>query len=152
MNNIVMNNIVIIFETMGSRAATGTGVFVRGRVEDRQEGFLGRSAGPLGGRWTVGQRHSRPRRGKGAEPPGTAGGGDTGRRRRWWSAYALVGLRRGVDGNGHGLRQGEMPDVSEISFRLLHHCASSVRRRRHHGIDIVAAETDKPKRIVDLAE
>lgn len=33
--------------------------------------------------------------------------------------------------------QAEEPDVSEISFRLLRHYASSVRHRKYHGIDII---------------
>ena len=38
--------------------------------------------------------------------------------------------------------QAEEPDVSEISFRLLRHYASSVRHRKYHGIDIVTVQVD----------
>ena len=38
--------------------------------------------------------------------------------------------------------QAETPDVSEVSFRLLRHYASSVRHRKYHGIDIVAVQVD----------
>ena len=39
--------------------------------------------------------------------------------------------------------QAEEPDVSEFSFRLLRHYASSVRHRKYHGIDIVAVRVDE---------
>lgn len=38
--------------------------------------------------------------------------------------------------------QAEAPDVSEVSFRLLRHYASSVRHRKYHGIDIVTVQVD----------
>ncbi len=38
--------------------------------------------------------------------------------------------------------QAEAPDVSELSFRLLRHYASSVRHRKYHGIDIVTVHVD----------
>lgn len=38
--------------------------------------------------------------------------------------------------------QAETPDVSEISFRLLRHYASSVRHRKYHGIEIVAVQVE----------
>ena len=38
--------------------------------------------------------------------------------------------------------QAEEPDVSEFSFRLLRHYASSVRHRKYHGIDIVTVQVD----------
>ena len=38
--------------------------------------------------------------------------------------------------------QAETPDVSEISFRLLRHYASSVRHRKYHGIDVVTVQVD----------
>ena len=38
--------------------------------------------------------------------------------------------------------QAEAPDVSEFSFRLLRHYASSVRHRKYHGIDIVTVQVD----------
>ena len=38
--------------------------------------------------------------------------------------------------------QAEAPDVSEISFRLLRHYASSVRHRKYHGIDVVTVQVD----------
>ena len=38
--------------------------------------------------------------------------------------------------------QAEAPDVSELSFRLLSHYASSVRHRKYHGIDIVTVQVD----------
>ena len=38
--------------------------------------------------------------------------------------------------------QAEMPEVSEISFRLLRHYASSVRHRKYHGIDVVEVRVD----------
>ena len=38
--------------------------------------------------------------------------------------------------------QAETPDVSEISFRLLRHYASSVRHRKYHGIDIVTVQVN----------
>ena len=38
--------------------------------------------------------------------------------------------------------QAEAPDVSELSFRLLRHYASSVRHRKYHGIDIVTVQVD----------
>ena len=38
--------------------------------------------------------------------------------------------------------QAETPDVSEVSFRLLRHYASSVRHRKYHGIDIVTVQVD----------
>ena len=38
--------------------------------------------------------------------------------------------------------QAEAPDVSEISFRLLRHYASSVRHRKYHGIDVVTVRVD----------
>ncbi len=38
--------------------------------------------------------------------------------------------------------QAEAPDVSELSFRLLRHYASSVRHRKYHGIDIVTVRVD----------
>ena len=36
--------------------------------------------------------------------------------------------------------QTEVPDESEISFRLLRHYATSVRHRKYHGIDIVTVQ------------
>ncbi len=39
--------------------------------------------------------------------------------------------------------QAETPDVSEISFRLLRHYASSVRHRKYHGIDIVTVQVNE---------
>ena len=36
--------------------------------------------------------------------------------------------------------QAEVPDESEISFRLLRHYATSVRHRKYHGIDIVTVQ------------
>ena len=38
--------------------------------------------------------------------------------------------------------QAEMPEVGEISFRLLRHYASSVRHRKYHGIEIVAVRVE----------
>ncbi len=38
--------------------------------------------------------------------------------------------------------QAETPDVSEFSFRLLRHYASSVRHRKYHGIDIITVQVD----------
>ena len=38
--------------------------------------------------------------------------------------------------------QAEMPDVSEVSFRLLRHYAASVHHRKYHGIDIVTVQVD----------
>ncbi|MYI86549.1 MAG: hypothetical protein F4081_07155 [Dehalococcoidia bacterium] len=38
--------------------------------------------------------------------------------------------------------QAEEPDVSDISFRLLRHYASSVRHRKYHGLDIVTVEVE----------
>ncbi len=38
--------------------------------------------------------------------------------------------------------QAETPDVSEVSFRLLRHYASSVRHRKYHGIDIITVQID----------
>ena len=38
--------------------------------------------------------------------------------------------------------QAEAPNVSELSFRLLRHYASSVRHRKYHGIDIVTVQVD----------
>ena len=38
--------------------------------------------------------------------------------------------------------QAETPEVSEISFRLLRHYASSVRHRKYHGIDVVTVQVD----------
>ncbi|MCY3692894.1 MAG: hypothetical protein OXI54_09945 [Chloroflexota bacterium] len=38
--------------------------------------------------------------------------------------------------------QAEAPDVSDISFRLLRHYASSVRHRKYHGIDVVTVQVD----------
>ena len=38
--------------------------------------------------------------------------------------------------------QAEAPDVSELSFRLLRHYASSVRHRKYHGLDIVTVQVD----------
>ena len=38
--------------------------------------------------------------------------------------------------------QAEVPDESEVSFRLLRHYASSVRHRKYHGIDIVTVQVD----------
>ena len=38
--------------------------------------------------------------------------------------------------------QAEEPDVSELSFRLLRHYASSVRHRKYHGIDIVTVQVE----------
>ena len=38
--------------------------------------------------------------------------------------------------------QAEAPDVSEVSFRLLRHYASSVRHRKYHGIEIVAVQVE----------
>ncbi|MXY37021.1 MAG: hypothetical protein F4Y54_09745 [Dehalococcoidia bacterium] len=38
--------------------------------------------------------------------------------------------------------QAEAPDVSDISFRLLRHYASSVRHRKYHGLDIVTVEVE----------
>ncbi len=38
--------------------------------------------------------------------------------------------------------QAETPEVSELSFRLLRHYASSVRHRKYHGIDIVTVRVD----------
>ena len=39
--------------------------------------------------------------------------------------------------------QAEEPDVSEFSFRLLRHYASSVRHKKYHGIDIVVVRVDE---------
>ena len=36
--------------------------------------------------------------------------------------------------------QTEVPDESEISFRLLRHYATSVRHRKYHGVDIVTVQ------------
>ena len=38
--------------------------------------------------------------------------------------------------------QAEVPDESEISFRLLRHYATSVRHRKYHGIDIVTVQVN----------
>ena len=38
--------------------------------------------------------------------------------------------------------QAEIPEESEISFRLLRHYASSVRHRKYHGIDIVTVQVE----------
>ncbi len=38
--------------------------------------------------------------------------------------------------------QVEVPEESEISFRLLRHYASSVRHRKYHGIDIITVQVD----------
>ena len=38
--------------------------------------------------------------------------------------------------------QAEMPEVGDISFRLLRHYASSVRHRKYHGIDIVTVQVE----------
>ena len=38
--------------------------------------------------------------------------------------------------------QAEEPNVSDISFRLLRHYASSVRHRKYHGLDIVTVEVE----------
>ena len=37
-----------------------------------------------------------------------------------------------------------LPDVQEISFRLLRHYASSVRHQKYHGVDIVTVRVDGP--------
>ena len=34
----------------------------------------------------------------------------------------------------------DIPDVREISFRLLRHYASSVRHKRYHGVDVVSVD------------
>ena len=39
-------------------------------------------------------------------------------------------------------RQSEVPEESEISFRLLRHYASSVRHRKYHGLDIVTVQVE----------
>ena len=41
--------------------------------------------------------------------------------------------------------QAEEPDVSDISFRLLRHYASSVRHRKYHGIDIVTVAVERAR-------
>ena len=38
----------------------------------------------------------------------------------------------------------DLPDVQEISFRLLRHYASSVRHQKYHGVDIVTVRVDGP--------
>ena len=38
--------------------------------------------------------------------------------------------------------QAEEPEISELSFRLLRHHASSVRHRKYHGIDIVTVRVE----------
>ena len=38
--------------------------------------------------------------------------------------------------------QTEIPDPSEISFRLLRHYASSVQHRKYHGIDVVTVQVE----------
>ena len=38
--------------------------------------------------------------------------------------------------------QAEEPDMSEFSFRLLRHYASSVRHKKYHGIDIVIVRVE----------
>ena len=38
--------------------------------------------------------------------------------------------------------QAEVPEESEISFRLLRHYASSVRHRKYHALDIVTVQVD----------
>ena len=38
--------------------------------------------------------------------------------------------------------RAEVPDESEVSFRLLRHYASSVRHRKYHGLDIVTVQVD----------
>ena len=38
--------------------------------------------------------------------------------------------------------QAEVPEESDISFRLLRHYASSVRHRKYHGIDIVTVQVE----------
>ena len=38
--------------------------------------------------------------------------------------------------------QAETPDITDISFRLLRHYASSVRHRKYHGIDVVTVQVD----------
>ena len=37
----------------------------------------------------------------------------------------------------------DIPDVREISFRLLRHYASSVRHQKYHGVDVVSVEVTK---------
>ncbi|MDE0498232.1 MAG: hypothetical protein OXH86_12850 [Acidimicrobiaceae bacterium] len=36
----------------------------------------------------------------------------------------------------------QLPDVSELSFRLLRHLATSVRHRRYHGLDVVTVNVE----------
>ena len=38
----------------------------------------------------------------------------------------------------------DLPDVQEMSFRLLRHYASSVRHQKYHGVDIVTVRVDGP--------
>ena len=35
-----------------------------------------------------------------------------------------------------------LEDEQETSFRILRHCASSVRHRKHHGLDIVTVQVE----------
>ena len=37
--------------------------------------------------------------------------------------------------------RAEVPDESEVSFRLLRHYASTVRHRKYHGMDIVTVQS-----------
>ncbi len=39
----------------------------------------------------------------------------------------------------------DIPDVREISFRLLRHYASSVRHQKYHGVDIVMVRVEGPR-------
>ena len=36
----------------------------------------------------------------------------------------------------------QLPDVSELSFRLLRHLATAVRHRRYHGLDVVTVNVE----------
>ena len=38
--------------------------------------------------------------------------------------------------------EGEPPDVSDLSFRLLRHYAAAVRHRKYYGLDVVTVEVE----------
>ena len=39
----------------------------------------------------------------------------------------------------------DVPDVRDISFRLLRHYASSVRHQKYHGVDVVSVQVAGPR-------
>ena len=74
---------------------------------------------------------------------GCHGPAPTGARRSWSSCRRREGENL-EDRLAYLGETPDLPDVQEISFRLLRHYASSVRHQKYHGVDIVTVRVDGP--------